>query len=303
MFTILRDFIKDNSKRKPERPIPLEPIDTSTIQATKQGKIIWFGHSTVLLEIEGKRLLLDPIFSNYPSPFPLFGGKRFSKVLPVEPKNLPPIDFVILSHDHYDHLDYNSIMQLKDKTSLFCVPFGVGKRLEKWGVDQGKIREFDWWNEVSIAGLTLACTPARHFSGRTLFDRNTTLWCSWVITGQQTRVFFSGDGGYGPHFEQIGKKYGPFDLTLMECGQYDERWSTIHMMPEETVQAHIDVKGNIMIPIHWAAFSLAFHDWTDPIERVTKAAKGRNISISTPKIGEPVIIGSAEYPASIWWMS
>jgi L-ascorbate metabolism protein UlaG (beta-lactamase superfamily) len=149
--------------------------------------------------------------------------------------------------------------------------------------------------------MMLACTPARHFSGRSLFDRNKTLWCSWVITGQHTRVFFSGDGGYGPHFEQIGKKYGSFDLTLMECGQYDERWSDIHMLPEQTVQAHIDVKGNSMIPIHWAAFCLAFHAWTDPVERVIKAAKERKVNIITPKIGESVIVGSAEYPVSTWW--
>jgi len=250
--------------------------------------------------MEGKRLLLDPTFANSPSPFPLVGGKRFSKVLPIELKKLLPIDIVILSHDHYDHLDYDSIMQLKDKTGLFCVPLGVGRRLEKWGVDQGKIRELDWWHEVDYAGLTLACTPARHFSGRSLFDRNTTLWCSWVIISRQTRVFFSGDGGYGPHFAQIGKKYGCFDLTLMECGQYDERWAAIHMMPEQTVQAHFDVDGKMLLPIHWAAFSLAFHDWTDPIERVIKAAKERKVNITTPKIGEAVIIGS-EYPVSTWW--
>ena len=301
MFTILKDFIKANPKKKPDKPIPIHMISALPMQDIKQTKAIWFGHSTVLLEMDGKRLLLDPIFSTSPSPFPLFGGKRFSKVVPIEPEKLPSIDVVILSHDHYDHLDYNSIMRLKDKTAMFCVPFGVGKRLEKWGIDKEKIREFDWWNEFIVAGLTLTCTPAKHFSGRGLLDRNKTLWCSWVITGQQTKIFFSGDGGYGPHFEDIGKKYGPFDLTLMECGQYDERWSAIHMIPEETIQAHIDVKGNGMIPIHWAAFSLAFHDWTDPIERVIKAAKERKINIITPEIGESVIVGSAEYPVSTWW--
>lgn len=301
MFTILKDFIKANPLKKPDIPILIDLIDTLTKQDHKQTKVIWFGHSTLLLEMEDKILLLDPIFSNSPSPFPLVGGKRFSKVVPIEPEKLPPIDIVILSHDHYDHLDYKSIMRLKDKTALFCVPFGVGKRLEKWGVDQGKIREFGWWNEWTVAGLKLVCTPAQHFSGRSLLDRNKTLWCSWVITGQHTKVFFSGDGGYGPHFEEIGNKYGPFDLTLMECGQYDARWSAIHMIPEETIQAHIDVKGNGMIPIHWAAFSLAFHEWTDPIERVTKAARERKVNLITPKIGEVVIVGSAEYPVSTWW--
>jgi L-ascorbate metabolism protein UlaG (beta-lactamase superfamily) len=300
-YTIVRDLIKGNPQGKPDRPIPVELLDIDAMSGNKQAKITWFGHSTVLLQIEGKILLLDPTFANSPSPFPLFGGKRFSKVLPVEPEQLPFIDIVIISHDHYDHLDYNSILRLKDKTQLFCVPVGVGSRLKSWGVDQGKIKEFDWWNEMEFSGLMLACTPASHFSGRGLFDRNATLWCSWAIAGQQTKVYFSGDGGYGPHFAEIGKKYGPFDLTLMECGQYDKRWSDIHMMPEETVQAHLDVKGNILVPIHWAAFSLAFHDWTEPIERVTKAAKERNIDISTPKIGEAVIIGSAQYPTAIWW--
>jgi len=301
MITILKDLMKNDPKRKPHKPIGIKTFLPLPMQDAKQTKVIWFGHSAVLLEMEGKRILLDPQFSNYPSPFPLFGGKRFSKVLPIQPELLPPIDVVILSHDHYDHLDYHSIMKIKDKTSLFCVPLGVRKRLEKWGVHSEKIREFEWWTELDFLGLKLGCTPAKHFSGRSLFDRNSTLWCSWVIAGQQTKVFFSGDGGYGNHFAQIGQKYGPFDLTLMECGQYDERWSTIHMMPEETIQAHIDVGGKVMIPIHWAAFRLAFHDWTEPIERAIKRAKERNVNVATPKIGETVIAGSAKYPTSTWW--
>jgi L-ascorbate metabolism protein UlaG (beta-lactamase superfamily) len=301
MFTIIKDLIKGNPKRKPKGPIPIEFLDNDTLNDNQETRVVWFGHSTLLVEIEGKRLLLDPNFANSPSPFPLIGGKRFSKVLPIEPERLPPIDVVILSHDHYDHLDYRSIMQIKDTTSLFCVPLRVGNRLKRWGISKEKIKEFDWWNELDFAGVTLACTPSRHFSGRGLFDRNKTLWCSWAILGRQTRIFFSGDGGYGSHFAEIGEKYGPFDLTLMECGQYDKRWSDIHMMPEQTVQAHLDVKGNRMIPIHWAAFSLAFHDWTEPIERITKAARERNVDVLTPKIGEFVNIRSAEYPKSNWW--
>lgn len=301
MVSILRDSIKGNPKVRPDRLIPVQPLDTTAMQGDKQAKVTWFGHSTILLEMEGKRLLLDPMFASTPSPFPIFGGKRYSQTLPSEIENLPPIDMVLISHDHYDHLDYDSIMKLKDKVGQFYVPLGVGNHLERWGVAREKIREYDWWNETQMDGLGLVATPARHFSGRGLLDRNATLWCSWVIMGEYTKVYFSGDGGYGPHFKEIGEKYGPFDLTLMECGQYDERWSAIHMMPEETIQAHIDVKGNSMIPIHWGAFSLAFHDWTDPIERVTNAAKEREVNVITPKIGEFVIVGSNEYPVSTWW--
>jgi len=211
------------------------------------------------------------------------------------------IDAVLLSHDHYDHLDYGSIVKLRNKVKHFFVPLGVGAHLARWGVDPTKISEHDWWDEVQFEGLTLASTPARHFSGRSLKDRDTTLWCSWVIVGPEARVFFSGDSGYGPHFAEIGEKYGPFDLTLIECGQYDARWAAIHMLPEESVQAHLDVQGKVMMIVHWAAFTLGLHDWTDPVERVSKAAEAQNIRFSTPKIGETVIIGAAEYPASIWW--
>lgn len=301
MFTILRDLIKGRQKRTPEGPIPINYIDILLRPEGNTAKAIWFGHSTVLLEIEGKRLLLDPNFSEYPSPFPFIGGKRFSKAVPIELEQLLPVDIVLVSHDHYDHLDYKTIMQIKEKTGLFCVPAGVESRLKKWGIDQEKIKEFDWWQEAACAGLTLACTPARHFSGRSMFDRNKTLWCSWAIIGQEKKVFFSGDGGYGSHFRQIGKKYGPFNLTLMECGQYDERWAAIHMLPEQTVQAHLDIAGRLLLPIHWGAFSLAFHAWTEPVERALKAAEERQVRITTPRIGEAVVVDAADYPAAIWW--
>lgn len=302
MFTILGDFIKGNPKAKPNWVIPVEPFHAVDLQIKQQQtRITWFGHSTALLEIEGKILLLDPVFTENPTPFPLIGGKRYSRTLPIELEKIPHIDAVIVSHDHYDHLDYATINKLKIKTKNFFVPLGVGSHLERWGVDNEKIRELDWWNESEFAGLRFTCTPARHFSGRSLFDRDKTLWCSWVLEGKKAKLYFSGDSGYGPHFAEIGEKYGPFDLTLMECGQYDERWAAIHMMPEQTVQAQLDVKGKMMIPIHWGAFTLAFHDWSEPIERVTKAANKRGVAIATPKIGEAVIIGADEYPSSVWW--
>jgi L-ascorbate metabolism protein UlaG (beta-lactamase superfamily) len=299
-ISILRDFIKGNPNGKPSSPIPMDSFDPILHQGD-QTKVTWMGHSALLLEMDGKIILLDPMFGSSPSPVPLFGSKRYSGRIPFEMEDLPPIDAVIYSHDHYDHLDYSSVKKLKDKVGKFYVPLGVGSHLVRWGVDQRKIQEFNWWDECEFDGLTLACTPARHFSGRSLWGRDTTLWCSWVIRSKHINIFFSGDSGYGPHFEKIGNKYGPFDLVLMECGQYDERWSAIHMMPEETVQAHLDVKGKMLIPIHWGAFTLALHDWTDPIERITKAAKEQGVTISTPKIGETVIVGSADFPASAWW--
>lgn len=297
-LSILRDFVKPNPNRKPGSPLPMEPLH---LPEDQDAKVTWFGHSALLLQLDGKTLLVDPMFGRTPSPFPQVGGGRYSGQLPFEIEELPVIDAVILSHDHYDHLDYGSIKSLKDKVRTFFVPLGVGAHLKRWGVAAEKIQEHDWWSEFQYEGLTLACTPARHFSGRSLTDRDTTLWCSWVIIGGQTRLYFSGDGGYGPHFQEIGRAYGPFDLTFMECGQYDPRWAAIHMMPEETVQAHLDVQGKVLIPIHWAAFTLALHDWTDPVERVLQAAQLNNVTLATPKLGEAVRVHAAEYPVSTWW--
>ena len=295
----LRDFMKKGGQREPGAPIPVEAY----IKGNGEGgtRITWFGHSAFLLEIDGKVILIDPMFGKVPSPFPMIGGKRYSSRLPIEIKDLPKIDIVLLSHNHYDHLDYGTILKIKNKVDRFITPLGVGTNLEKWGITKEKISEHDWWDKVRVDNLNFVCTPARHFSGRSLLDRNGSLWCSWVINGQDSKIFFSGDSGYAPHFKEVGEKYGPFDVTLMECGQYDKRWAAIHMMPEESVQAHLDVKGKVMIPIHWGAFTLALHSWTDPVERASKAAKERGVVLATPRIGETVELGSFEYPSSVWW--
>ncbi|KGE20218.1 MBL fold metallo-hydrolase [Paenibacillus wynnii] len=298
-LSILGEFIKGNPRSKPENALLPEPLNLT--QGVQETKVTWFGHSAVLLEVNGVTLFIDPMLGTSPSPFPVIGGRRYSKKLPVEVRDLPALDAVLLSHDHYDHLDYGSIQLLKDKAKRFIVPLGVGAHLIRWGVEPQRIEEHDWWDEFQFQGLQLACTPARHFSGRSLLDRNSTLWCSWVIKAATCSIFFSGDSGYGPHFLEIGNKYGPFDLTLMECGQYDTRWAAIHMMPEQAIQAHLDVKGKLMIPIHWAAFTLALHDWTDPVERAWQAAKERGTLLATPRIGETVFVQSPDYPSSPWW--
>lgn len=295
------DIIKGHPQGKPKQAIIAVPAHATSLQENNQATVRWLGHSAILLQLDGKTIFIDPMLGRAPSPFPLIGGKRYSKKLPIEIADLPSIDLVLISHDHYDHLDYGSIMKLKAKVKQFIVPLGVAAHLERWGVEEARIKEVDWWDEFEYEGITLVSAPARHFSGRSIGDRNSTLWCSWIIKGRQVSVFFSGDSGYGPHFNEIGNKYGPFDLTLMECGQYDERWSALHMMPEETVQAHLDVKGKLMIPIHWGAFTLALHSWTDPIERATRAAVLQNAAIATPRIGESVTIGSSAYPKLAWW--
>jgi L-ascorbate metabolism protein UlaG (beta-lactamase superfamily) len=301
MLPVLKEFLKGNPNRQPKQPISIEPLNLSDESKELQTKITWFGHSAFLLQTNGKNILIDPMFGRAPSPVPIFGNKRYSKKLPFKIEELPQIDLVILSHDHYDHLDYVSIKKLMNKVSQFIVPLGVGGHLERWGVPNMKIKECDWWDEAEFAGLSLVCTPSRHFSGRSLTDRNSTLWSSWVIKGEDFNLFFSADSGYGPHFKEIGEKYGPFDVTLMECGQYHEKWSAIHMLPEETVQAHLDVRGKLMIPIHWGAFTLSLHDWTEPVERALKAASEQGVAVSTPRIGETVSFNASEYPRSTWW--
>ncbi|MDM5427955.1 MBL fold metallo-hydrolase [Bacillus mycoides] len=295
---LMTDYFKMKTKLRPTKdlPIVLPNKDNGSLES-----VTWFGHSASLLKIEGKKLLLDPMFGDASSPFPVFNSKRYSGAFSLEREDFKEIDAIIISHNHYDHLNYKSIMRLKDRAKHFYVPIGVARYLIKWGVSPNKISEHNWWDEITFDNIKLVCAPARHFSGRSMTDKDRSLWCSWLIIGQETKVFFSGDSGYAPHFKEIGNKYGPFDLTLMECGQYDTRWSAIHMLPEETVQAHIDVKGELLVPIHWGAFTLALHEWSDPIERVTKEANRLGVNISTPQIGEAIALQSREYPTSAWW--
>ncbi len=299
-WSSLGDYFK-KGKKEPENSLTAEKISKETINSLADSltRVTWFGHSALLLEISGKKIFLDPMLGESASPIPFMGPKRFQDELPISMEDLPELDAVLISHDHYDHLDYESILKLKDKVKKFYLPLGVGEHLIKWGVDKEKIVELDWWTDVTLDDLTFAATPSRHFSGRG-FARNQTLWCSWVIKSDSSSVFFSGDSGYGKHFKEIGEKYGPFDITLMECGQYNKQWANIHMMPEETTQAHVDVKGKLLLPIHWGAFVLALHDWTDPIERVTAKAQELGVDVVTPRVGQPIVLQDAE-TYSNWW--
>lgn len=302
IWMILREFLKGNPKIRPQTALPVQQI-TKSMFSGHPGKaaVTWLGHSTAILELDGKIILLDPVFGAFSSPFKM-GGRRYNAQMPIEIENLPEIDMVLISHDHYDHLEYQTIKKLKNKAKKFLVPLGVGSHLERWGIDSRQIIELDWWEETEWLSLKFRSTPARHASGRGVFGTNATLWCSWIIQGKDKNIFFSGDSGYGPHFKRIGEKYGPFDLTLIEAGQYDSRgWWPLHMLPEETIQAHLDLRGSLLLPIHWGAFTLAFHDWNEPIERVLKAALERHVLVTTPRIGEAVGIGLSHVPVHPWW--
>tara|TARA_R110002111_G_scaffold110212_6_gene169588 strand:+ start:16946 stop:18079 length:1134 start_codon:yes stop_codon:yes gene_type:complete len=287
---------------RPKADLKANKIDSTNI-ADYQGdaRMIWFGHSSFLLQIDGKTILIDPMFGKVAAPLPLLGGNRFNEEFPLEIEKLPNIDAVIFSHDHYDHLDYESVLKIKDKTNHFYVPLGISTHLKAWDIPANKITELDWWQGTQLEGLKLVCTPAQHFSGRKLNNSQSTLWSSWVIQSKTENIYFSGDSGYATHFKEIGEKYGPFDLALIECGQYNDMWSDIHMMPEETAQAGIDVQAKKIMPIHWAGFKLALHEWTDPIIRVTKKAEELNLEVITPRIGEEIMVKDAINAYTNWW--
>lgn len=297
---MLKKMWNRNENIEPKTDISVLPY--SIPDETKDKTLVtWLGHSSFLIEANNKRILLDPIFSQNASPHPWLGVTRYSKKMPFTLDEIDRVDFVLISHDHYDHLDYMSIKKLKEKVSYFLVPLGIENHLTVWGIEPSKIKTFEWWQESQIEDIRFVFTPSKHMSGRGLTDQKATLWGSWVIESQEQKIFFSGDSGYGSHFKTIGEKYGPFDLGLIECGQYDELWPDVHMMPEQAVTAAQDIKAKKILPIHWASFTLANHSWTDPIERVTSAAMKNQLPITTPQIGETVDLKGKKFPVKRWW--
>lgn len=295
-------FFEKVENGRPKEDLQVQKIDSANVADYKgETRLVWYGHSAFLLQTDGKNILLDPMFGKVAAPMGFLGESRFNKQMPLAIEKLPQIDAIVISHDHYDHLDYESIKKLKEKTEHYFVPLGVGVHLEAWDIKKEQITELDWWQETTYKGLMLACTPSQHFSGRKMNNRQSTLWSSWVIKSTTDNIYFSGDSGYGNHFKEIGEKYGPFDFAMMECGQYNEMWADIHMMPEETAQAGVDLKAKRIMPIHWAGFKLALHSWTDPIVRVSKKAKELNVPLVTPKIGEPIIVKDSTKVYSNWW--
>lgn len=295
-----RWIFSENTHREPAEPLPVVRRDAGDFSvAASDLRITWLGHSTLLVEIEGHRVLTDPVWGKYASPGAIFGVARFfAPPLPLEA--LPPVDAVVLSHDHYDHLNEETIRALASRVPRFIVPLGLGAHLEYWGVPPENITELDWWERTAVGGLEVVSTPARHFSGRSLWDRNATLWSSWALIGAERRVYFSGDTGMFPGFEAIGEELGPFDVTLLEIGAYDATWADIHMGPEQAVEAHRMVRGELMLPIHWATFNLGFHAWTEPAERVLVAAERAGVTVATPRPGES-ITPVESHTGRHWW--
>ncbi len=297
--SILRAFLDSGHLRKPAGRIPMASgvPDTSDSDLA----ITWYGHASSLVEIDGVRVLLDPIWSERCSPSQLIGPRRLHQP-PVALDDLPRLDAIVISHDHYDHLDMATIRDLvRNQDCPFLVPLGVGAHLDRWQVPASRIIELDWDESASVGTLTLTCAEAQHFSGRSA-KRDYTLWSSWAIVGPEHRVFYSGDTGYFDGFAAIGTKYGPFDATLIQIGAYDHRWADIHMTPEQGVAAHVDVQGGLMIPVHWGTFVLAFHPWGEPADRAWAEAKAQGVTLAVPRPGERIDI--ADPPAvDGWWQA
>jgi len=297
----LTGMIHASPYRSPSQPPPTLAIDPKRFDTPPATglRITWLGHSSMLVEIDGHRVLTDPAWSDRASPLAWVGPERWFPPL-LTKAQLPPIDAVIISHDHYDHLDYRTISSMKDWNTTFVVPLGVGAHLAYWGVPEARIVELDWWERVQVRGLTIVCTPARHASGRTMFDNDATLWAGYALLGAQHRAYFSGDTGLFPAMDDIGARLGPFDLTMIETGEYDAAWPDWHLGPEQAVDAHRRVHGRLMLPMHWALFNLAYHGWTEPIERVLAAADRAGVTIVTPIPGRS-IEPEAPPPRERWW--
>ncbi len=283
----------------PEGTIPVVKLSRDDLLAMKDNYVVRLCHSTLLFKIDGRFILTDPVFSESTSPVSFIGVKRFH-VLPIALEELPDIDIVIISHNHYDHLDKATIKALKNRIGHIYTTLGIKETLIDFGVDAEKITELDWWQSAMDQTITLTATPTQHYSGRTPFDKDKTLWSSWVIKGSQSSIYFGSDSGYFDGFGEIGSGYGPFDMTFLDVGQYNEQWRSIHMMPEESVQAHRDLQGKILFPIHNGSFKISLHPWREPLERVTKEAKRHNIKLTHPKMGEAIPILKYQKTED-WW--
>ena len=298
MLKVMWKFAKAKNT-VPSKPLPSVKTNLKDLP-NDAPVIVWFGHSSYLIKINGKHILVDPVFSGHASPVP-FTTRSFAGTDIYKVEDLPDIDVLLISHDHYDHLDYKTVTELISKTKLVCTSLGVASHLQYWGFDANKIIEFDWWDErIVFDDLKFTAVPARHFSGRGLI-RNNALWSAFVLQTNMHSLFLGADSGYGNHFKMVHGKFPSFDIAILECGQYNIAWHAIHMLPEETVQASKDLHAKILMPVHWGKFSLSLHTWDEPIKLACAKAEELNVKLTTPIIGEPVII-DRKYPNSKWWI-
>ncbi len=294
-----RFFTQKPDTTVPRAPIPVQRLTAAALTAAPDASVFRLGHSTLLLKLNGAFWLTDPVFCERASPVQWAGPKRFHPP-PIALDELPPIQGVLLSHDHYDHLDPVAIQRLAPTVEVFFTPLGVGDRLIAWGVDPSKVRQLDWWQETTVHGLHLVAAPAQHFSGRGLTDADSTLWASWVILAGGLRLYYGGDSGYHAGFKEIGERFGPFDVTFLECGAYDVQWPDVHMQPEETLQAHLDLQGTWLLPVHNGTFDLALHPWSEPFERLHTLAEESGVKLATPAMGERLSL-QEPHAGRLWW--
>lgn len=290
----LTSFLFPDKNKNPNTPLPSLRFDKDDFS---DGDFVWFGHSTLMFQSEGTSVLIDPVF-NRASPIPI-GGKPFVMEVEQTMDTLPVVDVVLISHDHYDHLDHKAIADLAANTKLFLVPLGIKAHLLHWGVPADNIIELNWYESHAVSNTNFTLTPSRHFSGRGITNRFSTLWGSWVVKSSELSVFLSGDSGYSSEFKRIGERFGPFDIAFVENGAYDKRWAQIHMLPEQAVQTAIDLNARLFFPIHWGKFDLARHPWTEPIKRAVVAASAEKLPVVAPLVGEVFQLDAP--PFSQWW--
>ena len=310
LWRMLAEFwLGGSSHRRPTSPVPIEPRTAADYAAPPASglRVTWLGHATTLVELGGARLLLDPVWGERASFSQAVGPRRFHPQ-PLPLAELPPLDAVVLSHDHFDHLDAGMVRALARhpaaRAARWVVPLGVGDRLRRWGVAAPAVTELDWWEAAEVRGLTLTATPARHFSGRGLTGQDRTLWCGWAVVGARHRVYYAGDTALHDEFAAIGARLGPFDLTMIEVGAYDALWPDVHLGPEQAVAAHQLVGGDVLLPLHWGTFDLAPHGWTEPVERTLAAAARAGVRVVTPQPGgrvEPAALGPGPLRPARWW--
>jgi L-ascorbate metabolism protein UlaG (beta-lactamase superfamily) len=289
---------------EPLTDLPIHPLHPEQWEKHRSGQFSfsWLGHSSILISLENQRILVDPVLEKRASPFSWIGPKRFHQS-PVNAEELPGVDVVLITHDHYDHLEKSTLVTISKKVERFIVPLGIGTLLEDWGINSAKITELDWWETFSSGSLTFHATPAVHYASRGLFDANQRLWCSWSIVGKDMRAFISGDSGYYDEFKNIGERLGPFDVTFLKIGSYNDKgtWRALHMTPEEAGQQHLDLRGQLLVPLHWATFDIALHPWYEPIERMISFTEKESITLVTPEIGEKINLQGTP-KTDRWWL-